>query len=85
MARVRQGVDLLDLLINGPGQRERAETIALTLQRRSDAGIEVWAGEHALQWCARAVVASSHAGADAVFADELDRGQEEILLVVRAV
>src|SRR5262245_32371961 len=79
MAWVGQGVDALELAIDGLREGEWVEAVALTLQLGRDLGTELGAGEQAVQRRARAIIAAAHACTDPLLAQQFDRGQEEVL------
>src|SRR5512145_3557868 len=79
VTRVGQGIDALELLIDGPGEGEGVEAIALPPQGGGQLRAEIRAGEQAFQRGAGAIVAAAHASADPLFALQLDGGQEEVL------
>jgi hypothetical protein len=79
VARIGEGVDPLERLIDRAGQGEGVQAIARAAQLRGHAGIDLRTGEHALKGRARGVVPAADPGADSLLAEELDRGQEEVL------
>ena len=72
-----QGVHLRELVVDACGQRERIEAVALAFESRHRVGL--WTDADALQRGLRRVVVPAESCADAFFALEFDRGQEEIL------
>src|SRR2546428_3601017 len=79
MARVRQGIDALQPLVDGAAQSERIQAGALTPQLRGHRGGNLRAGEHAVERRLWGVIAPADACPDPLLAEELDGGQEEIL------
>src|SRR2546429_660897 len=74
-----QRMDALELLVDGAGQREGIEPLAVPAQLRDDLRAQVGAGEHPLEGRAGRIVAPAQTRADPLFARELHRGQEQVL------
>src|ERR1700675_4877468 len=74
MARIGQGIDPLELLVDGAAQGERIEAGAVTPQLRGHRGGNLRAGEHAVERRLRGVIATADARTDPFFAEELDGG-----------
>ena len=75
----RQDHELLDLPIDGRGEGERIELIAKPHERDHGLGIRLGARLDSLERRARSIVAATKARPDPFFAEELDRGQEEVV------
>src|SRR2546426_834462 len=76
---IGQGVESLELAVDRLGEREGVEARAERHEGGDLRAVDGGAGEHALQRGARGIVASAQPRADALFADEFDGGQEEVL------
>jgi hypothetical protein len=78
---IREGEDGLELPVDRLGEGEGIETIAERDEGGDLGAVDLGVGArlHALQRGARGIVASAQPGADALFADELDGRQEEVL------
>src|SRR5688572_20766084 len=79
VAQVREGIDALQLVLDGAGQAEGIQSGSLTSQRSGDVLGDLRAREHAVERRLGGVVSATDASADPLFALELDGGQEEIL------
>ena len=75
----RQGHEPVDLSIDGRGQGEGIELIAKPDELGHGLGIRLGARLDSLEWRARSIVAATKARPDPFFAEELDRGQEEVV------
>ena len=76
---VGQRVDALELPLDRAGQHEGIEAVPLALQLGGHLRAELRAGQHAVERRAGGVIAAPDAGADPLLAEQLDRGQEEVL------
>ena len=76
---IGEGEDGLELPVDRLGEGEGIQTIAEGDERVDLGLVDLRAGEDALQGRAWGIVASAEPGADALFAHELDGGQEEVL------
>ena len=79
MARVGQGIDARELLLNRPRQGERIQAGALPPQGRGHNLGDLRARGDAVQRGLRGVIAAADAPTDPLLAEQLDGGQEEVL------
>jgi hypothetical protein len=76
---IGEGEDGLELPVDRLGEPEGIEAIAERHEGGDLGMVAVGAGEHPLEGGAGGVVTATHARADALLADQLDGGQEEVL------
>src|SRR2546426_5758769 len=76
---IGEGGESLELTVDRLGARKGVEARAERHEGGDLRAVDIGAREHALQGGAWGVVASAQPRADALFADELDGGQEEVL------
>src|SRR6266403_4966196 len=74
-----QRMDALELLVDGAGQREGIESLAVAVESSDDLRAHVASGEHPLEGRAGRIVPAADPRADPLFAHELHRGQEQVL------
>src|SRR3970040_1342453 len=67
MTRIGQGIDPLELLVDGAAQGERIQAGAVTPQLRGHRGGNLRAGEHAVERRLRGVIATAGARTEPVF------------------
>src|SRR6202162_6391211 len=79
VARRGQRVDALELLLDRTGQRKGIEAVPLALQLGGHLGAERRTREHTVQRRAGRIVAAPDAGAHPFLAEQLHRGQEQVL------
>src|SRR6202171_2648824 len=78
-ARGGEGIDALELLLDGAGQGEGIEALPLALQLGCPLRAELRAGEHTVERRPGRIVAAPDAGAHPLLAEEFHGGQEQVL------
>ena len=76
---IGQGVETLELVIDGPRQDERIEAITKRRKGGDLGAIGVWAGLHPFQRGAGSVVSAADPSADALLPQELHGRQKQVL------